>query len=335
MIDDKLQIPTFYIQQVAEQLAESNVDIDKWLSNYRLTFKAITSQNSLITIGDFKHLINSAVQLSGKSDFGLMVGKNLGLTTHGMLGFAVMASRDIGEAFNLIARYLNIRTPLLRMNMEEDDSYLTIWLSESYDLGDSKRAILESAVAALCNMVHHIAPELEAIESVSFPFSEPLSVDDYRQALLTEVFFSSNKATIKIPRDKLTVPLKMGNQSTLESAKTICESELEKWSLAQTWHHRVRMILLNGDFKFYSLAETADRLHLSSRTLHRRLRAERTSFSKIKNSVLHLKATTLLGNSALSIKQISEKLGYAEPPAFRKAFRNWTGMSPRTYRKTL
>lgn len=335
MIDDNLQIPTFYIQQIAEQLAEGNVDIDKWLARYRLTFKTISSPDSLITIGDFKHLINSAVQLSGKTDFGLMVGKTLGLTTHGMLGFAVMASSNIGEAFTLIARYLNTRTPLLRMNMAEDDSYLTILLSENYKLGDSKRAILESAVAALCNMVQHIAPELNAIESVSFPFSEPESVNSYRQVLQTEVFFSCDKATIKIPSDKLKVPLKMGNQSTLESAKMICESELEKWILAETWHHKVRMILLNGEFQFYSLAETAARLHLSSRTLHRRLRAEQTSFSKIKNSVLHLKATTLLGNSALSIKQISEKLGYAEPPAFRKAFINWTGMSPKSYRKTL
>jgi AraC-like DNA-binding protein len=332
MQDDRIQIPTFYVQQILEQLEHKEVDVERWLRRHHLNREMIIKQNSLISLGVFKQLVSSAISLSGEPQLGLLVGKRLGLTTHGMLGFAVMASRNLAEALDLISRYLNIRTPLLQMKLVDGPELVTIQLSENYDLADIKNSVFESTVCALINMLAHIAPELTAVEHIRFPFAAPDDTSLYQRNLNSTVTFGGQHAEISISKWALDVSLVMGNETALANARELCEAELQKLNILETFQHRVRVILLSQEQAIPTLSEVADRLHLSARTLHRRLNDETTSFSQILSSIRHLKAINLLGNSRLPIKLISNKLGYSETAGFRKAFKKWTGMTPRDFR---
>jgi AraC-like DNA-binding protein len=74
-------------------------------------------------------------------------------------------------------------------------------------------------------------------------------------------------------------------------------------------------------------------LHLSARSLHRRLADEGTSFRAIKDSVRREEAVKRLEKTRESIAGIAAALGYSEPSAFFRAFVGWTGASPTQYRK--
>nr|MBA3542504.1 helix-turn-helix transcriptional regulator [Deltaproteobacteria bacterium] len=73
-------------------------------------------------------------------------------------------------------------------------------------------------------------------------------------------------------------------------------------------------------------------LHLSTRTLKRRLAEHATTFSTIVEEVRRQRALLLLDNRELSIGEIATRLGYTELPNFTRAFRKWTGMTPAAYR---
>jgi AraC-like DNA-binding protein len=73
-------------------------------------------------------------------------------------------------------------------------------------------------------------------------------------------------------------------------------------------------------------------MHVSPRTLKRQLAGEGTSFSQIEDEERREKAMFLLGSPALSLKEIADRLGYANLANFSRAFQRWTGHTPGEHR---
>jgi AraC-like DNA-binding protein len=73
----------------------------------------------------------------------------------------------------------------------------------------------------------------------------------------------------------------------------------------------------------------AKRLGLTSRSLQRRLKDEQTTFNAIREDVRRELAQRYLADG-LAIAEISFLLGFSEPSAFFRAFKRWTGTTPRS-----
>lgn len=85
------------------------------------------------------------------------------------------------------------------------------------------------------------------------------------------------------------------------------------------------MLLPNSD-------ELAKQLDMSEQTLRRKLSAEGTSYQQIKDNLRNDLANKLLSNRSISIATIARQLGFSEPRAFTRAFKQWMGQTPREYR---
>lgn len=77
--------------------------------------------------------------------------------------------------------------------------------------------------------------------------------------------------------------------------------------------------------------EIAARLSVSPQTLRRRLAAEDTTFQRVRDQLRRDVAVAELARGDASIEELSRRLGFSEPSAFHRAFRRWTGTTPRTY----
>jgi AraC-like DNA-binding protein len=77
----------------------------------------------------------------------------------------------------------------------------------------------------------------------------------------------------------------------------------------------------------------ADQLHYSKPTLRRRLEDEGINYRTILDDLRRDMAISLLSDSARSIMAVANELGFADPSAFHRAFRKWTGASPGQYRE--
>jgi AraC-like DNA-binding protein len=82
------------------------------------------------------------------------------------------------------------------------------------------------------------------------------------------------------------------------------------------------------------LEDIAAERHVSPRTLHRQLAAERTSYRALADEVRYTIAAELLTNARLGVNQVAERLGYADAASFTRAFKRWTGHTPGAYAKT-
>jgi AraC-like DNA-binding protein len=101
-------------------------------------------------------------------------------------------------------------------------------------------------------------------------------------------------------------------------------------------HNEVRRVLhgvlMTGDC---SRAEVARRLGLRPRTLVRRLQQSGTTFQALLDDTRSQIAKQLLHDTRSPVSRIAASLGYRDPTVFTRAFRRWTGLTPREFRAAL
>ena len=81
-----------------------------------------------------------------------------------------------------------------------------------------------------------------------------------------------------------------------------------------------------------SLDAMAEQLHLSPRTLIRKLKREGTRFQQLRDQTLSRRATQLLSLPHYTVSMVAEELGYTDVASFRRAFQRWFGTSPGRFR---
>ena len=87
-----------------------------------------------------------------------------------------------------------------------------------------------------------------------------------------------------------------------------------------------------GQRELPSLSEVATSLHLSERTLKRRLSELGTHFRGCTDRVRQREALRLLRDGAMGVSDIAAQLAFSDAGAFAKAFQRWQGLTPRQYR---
>ena len=120
-----------------------------------------------------------------------------------------------------------------------------------------------------------------------------------------------------MPLAALDQPLKMADELSCVEAANICQSAYESLARSETMAARIRKTLHERRREFPTLNELADSLHLTPRTLHRRLLDEGTSYNEILEEVRHVLAVEYLKAGQLDMQEIAYELGYSDLSNFR------------------
>ena len=96
-----------------------------------------------------------------------------------------------------------------------------------------------------------------------------------------------------------------------------------------------RSIMDNAAHGKYEVAAAAAATNLSLRTAQRLAKQHGTSLQKLIDEIRLLNAKKFLNNPEISLPMVAQLLGYADVGSFRKAFKRWTGLSPKAYQNEL
>lgn len=146
------------------------------------------------------------------------------------------------------------------------------------------------------------------------------------------VRFDQPRNRLLFKRALLDLPLLTADQSTARATRAQCEQALRALQTASTLVERVRRSLLGEDGHVCSARRLARQLGMSECTLKRRLAEQRTSYTQLLDQARRTRALELLRSSA-SVEEVSTMLGYSDAANFTRAFRRWTGQSPRALRQ--
>jgi AraC-like DNA-binding protein len=174
-----------------------------------------------------------------------------------------------------------------------------------------------------------------AIDQVMFPFAAPSYASFAAELYGCRVRYDASWAGFTLPSRVLDAPLRAADPLALREAVLICERELERISTLETYAGRVRRLLLSHPNGFPSLEATARMLHMTPRTLHRRLVEEGTSFRELLEAERRQLAREHIKAGRFTLQEIAYRLGYTDFANFRRAFKRWEGSSPAAFRDAV
>jgi AraC-like DNA-binding protein len=169
--------------------------------------------------------------------------------------------------------------------------------------------------------VTHPAPSYRA--EYDRIFQVPVTFESDRNALVTDEAWFAQR--VDIPSTYATRILKAHADTLLESLET-----------ARSTRGRVENLLLPALARGgASMDQIAGELGVSRQTLFRRLKDEGVTFREVLDELRRKMALHYLTSKKLSVKETAYRLGFSEPAAFSRAFKRWTGSSPREARRDL
>ena len=332
MSTTEFSLSVFYLRQIAEQIRQIGGDVERWLARSELDEAQLADSSLHIPYAALQQLIVDAISTTNEPALGLLVGERLVANTHGILGYAAINSATLGQAVELFEHYLRVRTSLVLLSHEVQGDQFRVLFIEPSPLGEIRRPVLEAVILTIKNLLDHIAMgSCNAIE-VAFPFAAPRYAALAQDLFKCELRYDQHWAGITLPLNAIDQPLKMADPASFQDAVQICQRELDKLLRNEALGAQVRRIMLEKQSGFPSLKVIARLLHVTPRTLHRRLLLEQTSYKEIIEDVRHTLALEYLKSRHLSVQEISYLLGYSDMANFRRAFKRWENVAPSLYR---
>jgi AraC-like DNA-binding protein len=200
-------------------------------------------------------------------------------------------------------------------------------------LAELEIPVIEAVVLTVKNLLDHISMGACQISRTSFAYAEPGYGGLAQDLFKCEVLYDQLWDGFVLPLELIDQPLDAADPASFDEAARICQREIENRDAQAALSASVRRLMLDKQSGFPSLQVTARLFHMTPRTLHRRLREERTSYQAILDEARRRLAEHYLQNGNFTIQEIAFNLGYTDPANFRRAFKRWENMSPSEYIK--
>ncbi len=273
-----------------------------------------------------------AVEATHDEELALRVFGTTPLRSYGLVGYIMGNSRTLGEAFARLARHSRIVTEAVQLHWERDAAVGRIALG---DVAGEPRRAADGRLAFLVTAARELTGRPVAPREVALPYPRPGDVTCLEATFGSNVLFDRAQAEIAFEGSDVDSAV-IGADPTLGGyLDDLAERMLAAMPAAAEFQDRARRAIWSALREGRAdLESVAARLAVSPRTLQRRLQAEGSSYAALLDTVRRELAIGLLRGRTLAVYEVAFLLGYSEPSTFHRAFRRWTGTSPRAFRKT-
>ncbi len=284
-----------------------------------------------VPLSSLYDLVEAASESLSDPYLGMHVSASIQVQDMDALGFVMVTSPTFGAAMRRMIDYQRLWSDGERFEMFEENSIVRL----TYEtFGPERPAHLQMAQMAFYDMVVNGTQMIPGIEfrSVHFRQVPSAQAEEYRKTFPCPVYFGGGTNEVRFESRWLEFPMPDSNEALCSFFDRYTQEKLDRLPVESTVVEQVRLMLKTrlgtGQVKLEQVAES---LHMSPRTLQRRLSGEGTSLHAELDEVRRQQALYFL-EAGTSIAELSWLLGYAEPSVFHRAFKRWTDLSPEVWR---
>lgn len=265
--------------------------------------------------------------------FAALLGTRHDIGVMGAVGYLMQQSNDVGTALQELSDHHSFQ---VKDASSVDVGVIGEQACVSYHNFNSVEFSRYSAELALAHglvIIRALCGGRWKPTRVNFRHRQPDQLMPYLKIFSAPVYFGQFKTEILFPKIWLDKPIPQADSGLKQILQThiMQQEELSAANLPADVMGLIREMLPTGDC---SIGTVADRMIVHERTLQRMLKQQGTSFSLLLDQVRMDIAADRLANSAVSIIQLSDYLGYADNTAFTRAFKRWYGITPMQWRKS-
>lgn len=250
-----------------------------------------------------------------------------------MMGKLTIHEPNLGKALSLACRFYNMVTDAFEMTLETRGNRALVEFKMKSPELDENHLFAEINLMGWHRYSSWLIAENVPLTEVYFDYPVPNQVAEYSYLFPGRHIFDACTQGFSFPKKFLDFE-NVQNPHSLKTFLNRCPKELflqpkTDFSLSSELN-----LLLNRRFRdgFPSIEDAADAIHMTKRTMIRKLKEEGTSYQHLKDLVRRDRAIQLLTQQALTVGEVAEKIGFSDSAVFARAFKSWTGLSPRQYR---
>ncbi len=316
-------------------LESAGVNPEKVLRKHGISLDNMSGA-ALIDLNVELDIVRDALAISNEPLLGLKAGRQVTFTSYGTFAMLAMSAPNFLETLKVSAQFQSLSLLISHMTLHIEPD----WVELRYILPDVPQE-LRNFIADRDLMGTYIFMR-EFMTDPGFyllgagtarPKPTGAQWREYREHIDIDMQFDQAYNWFRIPRSIMSRTLKHSNHLahrfyTLQAYELMRKFYPDSGDVvAQT-----KQILLGYERHFPAVSEMAKTFGVSERTYHRKLDEANTSYRTLVDEYKKERCLDLLSQHKPSVASLAETLGYAESSSFLRAFKRWTGTTPKQYR---
>ena len=295
--------------------------------------RALEDHFNRVPLSRYIALVRPAAGMCDDPEFALHFGLSSNCADLSIIAMIGSACETVLEALEQLNRYGRLAVDVGGMDGDAhyrlDHDRTGVWL---VDNRQHHGLCPELNIATLVRMASNIQKGFSAtyVRELRFSCAPIGNAAEYEAQLGVRVRFERERSAILLDPAWMSQRIGRAPRYTFGVLTAHADALMRDLEQSRTTRGRVDAALLpmlhTGEV---SMDRVAQQLAMSRATLYRSLKAEGATFEQVLDGVRHRMALHHLAQPRATVNQASHLLGFTDPAAFSRAFKRWTGHSPR------
>jgi len=291
--------------------------------------------DGLVSHQQTRALILRAQRMLDEPALGLAVGARETPVSWGLAGLAMLTCETLGEAVHYGLERQTQAGSLLEHHLILDGLRMHLTATPRvFDLEIESFLVEEAFAGAVAVVRAMVGPGFRPVQ-VDLAYADDGHRRLYERFFRCPVRFQADEHRLTVESKWLQVRLpgydRITSDLVRQQLNQLLRIPIGQDDLIESVANRLRYGLHEAPRQ----GDMAGQIHVSERTLRRRLAQRDTSFRELRDGTRLERARDLLAHTTMTIAEVAQALGYADARSFRRAFKRWTGQLPTQFRSAL
>jgi AraC-like DNA-binding protein len=330
-----MSVSIFLVRAVVEAAERSVAPRADLRARIPFDWRRLEDPEIRVDFEQFVRVLSAAVAATGDDALGLHVAEQMPESAVDLLGHLAAHAPTMREAIVMASRYVSLAMDgvLLAVRDEEDMFVVRYAFPRSTPLSD--RVLAELLMGGVVRLARSFTDPWAVPRLACFEHERPKHHREYTRIFGEHHRFRQSVTSIAFDREVADRRQMHQHPELYDLLRAEAQRRLDRMTTGVRPATRLRQYLLAMPLsRVPEISAAARDLGMSERSLRRRLNAEGTSYRHVVRSALEALAGRMLTDSSHTIKETALALGFADPAAFHRAFKRWTGMTPGEYRRS-
>jgi len=317
---------------IVQALELDGLDCQDLFVNLGLDYSALNDPDARFAQDGMTRLWQRAVEITGNPAIGLNLAKVMRPGAMHVVGYALMSSSTLRDSFQRLVRYQRIIAEGADLQFGSTNRGALLTLAIHGDQLPPARQSADGSLASTLAFCRWLTGKPLVPIEVYFRGPPPADIEPYQAAFQAPLRFNAEYHGMLIRHVDVDIALPTANAELAQLHDRFAGDYLARFSDSRVAHQARQVIcrlLPQGEPRRETVAQS---LHLSERSLQRRLDEEGTSFQQLLDDTRRTLAEQYLARADLALLEVAYLLGFADPSNFFRAFKRWFAMTPGEYR---
>ncbi|UPT62156.1 MAG: AraC family transcriptional regulator [Hyphomonadaceae bacterium JAD_PAG50586_4] len=296
----------------------------------------IADRDSRIAYARYRALMRAAKDMTNDPAIALHFGEAIDVAQFSIIGLIGQASNTMMEAFDQLSRYVRL---IINIDTDGPDRFVMrreesgLWMYDMRSRPNDFPELGESAFAHIVTGPRQVGVP-EWVREAHFTHAAPTYVAEYERVFGAPVHFSSDRNAMRLEERIVEHRLGVLPRYVFGVLTEHADALMKELEASETIRGRVERLIMpmlhTGEIGVDTISA---QLGVSRQTLYRNLKSEDVTFEQVLDDLRHRLALEYLRGRKASVTDTAYLVGFSDPAAFSRAFKRWTGKSPRDARK--